>query len=42
MSFLSRVQSKLAQLKGITDEGLETELPVTENHRGLESQTSNR
>ena len=42
MSFLSRVQSKLVQRKGITEESLRTELPVTGNHWGLGSQTSNR
>ena len=42
MSFLSRVQSKLVQRKGITEESLGTELPVTENRWGLGCQTSNR
>ena len=42
MSFLSRVQSKLVQLKGFTDESLGTKLAVTGNHRGIGSQTFNR
>ena len=42
MSFFSRVQSKLVQLKDFTDESLWTRLAVTGNHRGIASQTSHR